>query len=438
MNAITFKSIEPVMKAAAQRQRHHSTSITGAATAGSSRARRFPAFLAAFLAVAFAVPGGPAKADAPDVLGVRVDVEADVTRFEVELTGPVDFEVVALDDPDRVALDLSAEPLSLLAATSSLLDEGLRLEKGMIAGLRHGAFGGGRSRIELDTTGPARVRAYLLEPGSGRPYRLALDIEPRGDGASLAGPADTIDAMAGSGPPRPAAKPEPTRRTIVLDPGHGGDDPGAIGASGTYEKRLVLKAADELKGLLEATGDYRVIMTRDSDVYLRLGERVELARAAGADLFISIHADSIENPSVRGAGVYTLSETASDAEAAALAQKENKSDLIAGVDLINIAYDPVTTDILIDLIQRETKNASSEFARLLTAELNAAVALRGNAHRFAGFRVLKAPDVPSVLIEMGFLSNAAEERDMLDVAFRRRFMVAVVEAIDDFFAARRS
>ena len=209
-----------------------------------------------------------------------------------------------------------------------------------------------------------------------------------------------------------------------------------MGATGTHEKRLVLTAARELRSLLEATGRYRVVMTRDSDVYLRLGERVRRARTANADLFISIHADSIANPGVRGAGVYTLSETASDAEAAALAQRENKSDLIAGVDLVNIAYDPLTTNILIDLAQRETTNTSSEFARMLTDSLHRIVDLRDNAHRFAGFRVLKAPDVPSVLIEMGFLSNAQEERNMHSVAYRQRFMAAVVDAVDRFFAAR--
>ena len=416
--------------------------VTGAATTSSPHAFRILAFLMAVLAASSTVPGGPASADALDVVGARVGVNAETTRFVLELTEAVDFEVVTLGNPDRVVVDLSAATLSLLAATSSLLDEGLRFEKGVIAGLRHD-LEDGRSRIVLDTTGPARVRAaFLLEPRDGHPYRLVLDIEPWPVEtvleASLADSATAIDAIAGNRPPLPASKPERTRRVIVLDPGHGGVDPGAIGASGAYEKRIVLTAANDLKRLLEATGAYRVVLTRDRDEFLRLGERVELARAAEADLFISIHADSIDNPGVRGAGVYTLSETASDAEAAALARKENKSDLIAGVDLINVAYDPVTTDILIDLVQRRTKNASSEFARLLTAELNAAVTLRDNAHRFAGFRVLKAPDVPSVLIEMGFLSNAAEERNMMDADFRERFMGAVVEAIDDFFSARRS
>jgi len=138
---------------------------------------------------------------------------------------------------------------------------------------------------------------------------------------------------------------------------------------------------------------------------------------------------------VRGAGVYSLSENASDDEAAALASRENKADLISGVDFVNVAYDPLTTNILIDLAQRETKNASSEFAGLIAVEIAQAVRLRSNAHRFAGFRVLKAPDVPSVLLEMGYLSNPQEEANLRDPAFRERFMGAVVKAIDDYFAS---
>jgi len=239
------------------------------------------------------------------------------------------------------------------------------------------------------------------------------------------------------GPSLPQMRPEPGRssvRTVVIDPGHGGDDPGAIGLSGVYEKDLTLEAARALAAALEAHSGYDVILTRDSDVFVKLADRVEFARTHKADLFISLHADSIDDVSVRGAGVYSLSETASDDEAAELAARENKADLIAGVDFVNVAYDPQTTNILIDLAQRETKNASSEFASLLATELAETVRLRNNPHRFAGFRVLKAPDVPSVLIEMGYLSNAEEEAALRDPGFRQRFAAAVIGAIDDYFA----
>ncbi|MGY8996045.1 MAG: N-acetylmuramoyl-L-alanine amidase family protein, partial [Alphaproteobacteria bacterium] len=294
-----------------------------------------------------------------------------------------------------------------------------------------------------DTSGAVGVRsAFLLEPSANFGYRFVLDLEVGSttfdDVAAAVEPEaeSAFIAPAWSGPPLPGIKPPPDRWIVVIDAGHGGVDPGAIGVSGTREKNITLTAAQDLKGLLEATGRYHVVLTRDDDTFLRLGDRVSLARSAGADLFISVHADSIADASVHGAGVYTLSETGSDKEADQLAQQENKADLIAGVDFINVAYDAVTTNILIDLAQRETKNASSSFASLLTDELNEAVDLRGNAHRFAGFRVLKAPDVPSVLVEMGYLSNATEERNMLDQAFRLRFMSAVVEAVDTFFSTR--
>jgi len=375
----------------------------------------------------------PSFAGSPEVVGVRTGVNAESTRFVLDLTDAVDYEVFTLDNPDRVVVDMSRVQWNLPSDSH-------RLENGLITGFRYGEHDGA-ARIVLDVSRAALVRnAFLLEPSADFGYRFVVDIEVAPADAvveaSLAEPSTVIDAIVWDGPPLPALKPEPTKWIIVIDPGHGGVDPGAIGVSGTYEKDLVLTAAQELRDLLEATGDYHVVLTRESDEFLRLGDRVTFARHAEADLFISVHADSLDDTSVRGAGVYTLSETASDSEAAKLAEQENKVDLIAGVDFINVAYDPVTTNILIDLAQRETTNASSEFATLLTHELNQAVTLRGNAHRFAGFRVLKAPDVPSVLLEMGYLSNPAEESNMLDASFRERFMAAVVDAVDVYFSDR--
>jgi N-acetylmuramoyl-L-alanine amidase len=296
----------------------------------------------------------------------------------------------------------------------------------------------------LDVSGPVSLKnAFILEPSASFGYRFVVDIVGAEEATVTGGELQQASLQIQSdafvapevfeGPPLPGVKPDPHKPVIVIDPGHGGVDPGAIGVSGIYEKDIVLDAARELKRQLEASGFYTVFLTRDSDVFLRLAERVEVARNNGADLFISIHADTIEDRSVRGAGVYTLSETASDDEAAELAAKENKADLIAGVDFVNVAYDPVTTNILIDLAQRETTNASSRFARVLTDSLQEHVRLRGNAHRFAGFRVLKAPDVPSVLVELGYMSNAAEEDNLRDTAYRRQFMTGVARAIDAYF-----
>jgi len=220
---------------------------------------------------------------------------------------------------------------------------------------------------------------------------------------------------------------------VVIDPGHGGVDPGTTGLSGVYEKELTLAAAKELKRQLEASGRYEVVLTRDKDVFLPLSERVQIARNARAELFLSLHADSIANDSVVGSSVYTLSEKASDAAAAALAANENKADVIAGANLDG--YSGEVADILIDLAQRETKSDSMKYARDLVDELDKSGRMLEHGSRAAGFAVLKAPDVPSVLLEMGYLSNPREERELRDPAYRSRLMAAVKRAIDVYFSA---
>jgi N-acetylmuramoyl-L-alanine amidase len=217
----------------------------------------------------------------------------------------------------------------------------------------------------------------------------------------------------------------------VIDPGHGGIDPGAIGAT-LNEKQLTLAVAKALKEELEDTGKFRVLLTRSRDVYIPLRERFGLARAKGAELFISLHADSHNNPLTRGASVYTLSEKASDAESAALAAKENKSDVIAGVDLSKQSN--VVSNILIDLAQRDTKNMSTRFASLLVRELKDQTMLLGNTHRFAGFAVLKAPDVPSVLVEMGYISSSKDEALLSSSTHQKKLARAVRKAVENYFS----
>lgn len=381
-----------------------------------------------------------ARAAEPQVIGVRTGVNAEATRFVLDISAPVDYRISTLENPHRVVIDLPA-------VAWQMPDQSQQVSTGLIDGFRFGVFETGHSRVVLDVTGPVSVkRVFILEPSASFSYRFVLDLVAAHETPSITPEPvievqqtsvqvaeSTFDLPVYDGPPLPGIKPIPDRFVIVVDPGHGGVDPGAIGHSGIYEKDIVLDAARELKRQLEATGRYTVVLTRDSDIFLRLAERVEVARANGADLFISVHADSMDDPSMRGAGVYTLSETASDDEAAALAAKENKADLIAGVDFINVAYDPLTTDILIDLAQRETTNASAQFARLLTAQLQSLVKLRSNAHRFAGFRVLKAPDVPSVLVELGYMSNADEESKLKTESYRRQFMAAITAAVDIHF-----
>ncbi|MCW5700280.1 MAG: N-acetylmuramoyl-L-alanine amidase [Rhodospirillales bacterium] len=222
-----------------------------------------------------------------------------------------------------------------------------------------------------------------------------------------------------------------SQMVIVLDPGHGGQDPGAISSSGVREAKITLRAARILRQELLRRGHYRVVMTRDRDTFVRLRDRIRIAREAGADLFLSIHADANPVSWVRGASVYTLSEKASDDEAAALAERENKVDLISGVDLS--VEEPEVATILIDLAQRETMNDSARLASMLVDELGRSTALLRNTHRFAGFAVLKAPDVPSVLVELGLLSNREDERLLQREAYLLKLATAVAMATDTYF-----
>jgi N-acetylmuramoyl-L-alanine amidase len=294
--------------------------------------------------------------------------------------------------------------------------------------------------VRRPATGPASPAAPVQPPAVQPPAVAASPMPATPPAASQpAAPPPAVAAASGaaaSGTAQGRAPPlrTPGRRVVVIDPGHGGQDPGAIGASGTYEKTITLMVSRDLKRQLELTGRYRVHLTRDSDVFLRLRDRVQKARDLKADLFISVHADSIGSPDLRGASVYTLSDTASDSEAAALAARENRADIIAGVDLSNESRD--VASILIDLAQRETMNRSASFAQVLVGELGREIRLQAvRPHRFAGFAVLKAPDVPAVLLELGYLSNREDESLLKQPAHRRRVALGVQRAVDAFFAA---
>ena len=228
-----------------------------------------------------------------------------------------------------------------------------------------------------------------------------------------------------------ATKAAPARRTVVLDPGHGGIDPGAIGITGVYEKDVTLSTVELAAGLLDATRRYKVVLTRRGDEFIALEDRVARARAARGDLFLSVHADAIPDASVRGASVFTLSEHASDAEAAALAQRENRADLIAGIDLSR--HTPEVSSILLDLARRQTNNESIVLARKLVAELGRDVRLLNNSHRSAGFVVLKAPDIPSALVELGCLSNKEEEKLLRLEAYQKKLAATILRSVNDYF-----
>jgi N-acetylmuramoyl-L-alanine amidase len=219
---------------------------------------------------------------------------------------------------------------------------------------------------------------------------------------------------------------------IVIDPGHGGTDPGAIGYSGTYEKNVTFATARTVARLLSDSGRYKVVMTRTDDEFIPLHQRVAIARAAHGDLFLSIHADAIPDEDVRGASVFTLSEKASDAAAAALADRENGADSVAGIDLGS--QPPEVSSILIDLARRQTNNLSIGLAKEIVSQLGRRVRLLENSHRAAGFAVLKAPDIPSALVEMGCLSNQQEDKLLRTAAYRDKVAGGIVQSIDAYYS----
>ena len=375
----------------------------------------------------------PAAAE-PAVEAVRFGDYPSKTRVVLDLSEKVSFTVFTLADPYRIVVDLPEVSWRLKSEAAA---PGRR-----ITGYRYGLFRPGQSRVVLDLARPVAVgKAFTLAPRGDRGHRLVIDLTDVSRAAFLRSIHKTTAASEpedadSAPPPPPPVKRADRRPMIVIDPGHGGVDPGARGLSGTWEKDITLLQARELRRQLLATGRYRVALTRDRDVFVRLRQRIAIAQRAGGDLFISLHADSIDNRAVRGGSVYTLSENASDKEAAALAQKENKADIIAGIDLNEQSQ--TVARILIDLRQRLTKNESVTLAKGLIGELGDSTRLLRNNHRFAGFAVLKAPDIPSVLIEMGYLSNRTDERLLRQSTHRRKLASAIVQAIDGYFARQQA
>ncbi len=380
--------------------------------------------------VAFGLMATAVRAE-PTATGVRIGLSPPSTRFVVDLTESVAFTVYTMREPYRVVVDLPELAWQVEAAAA-------KGHGGLIDGFRYGLFKTGTFRIVLDVNQPVAVRsAFTLPPSDGHQHRFVLDIAPVSQAEfdrTYVGPPPPTPVAAVPIAPPPAGKAPRTegKRVVVIDPGHGGVDPGATGVSGTQEKEITLAAAKELKHDLEIGGRYQVVLTRDRDVFLPLRERVQIARNAHAQLFISLHADTIATHGITGSSVYTLSEKASDAEAAALAADENKADAIAGAALSD--YPEEVAGILIDLAQRETKNDSIRYAHLLTEQLDKSGRVLEHGLRSAGFAVLKAPDVPSVLLEMGYLSNPKEERDLREPRYRAKLMAAVKRAIDAYFA----
>ncbi|GEO13630.1 N-acetylmuramoyl-L-alanine amidase [Microvirga aerophila] len=381
---------------------------------------------------AWAVGAEPGKAEALAIAAaVAVEVDGPKTRFKVTLSKAVTAQAYLMERPDRVIVDLPEVSFHLPSELG-------RKREGLIASYRYGLFAPGRSRVVMDLAQPATISAIHSEPGApGGATILVIELSRADRDEFRRAAAESAGASRATAEQPAPKEAQDARPVIVIDPGHGGIDPGAAAHSGVIEKDLVLSFAQQLKKKLEGQGRYRVLMTRDEDVFISLGDRVRSARSAKADLFISIHADSISGgQDVRGLTVYTGSERASDAESARLADRENKADAAAGIDSGDSPDDVL--DILQDLTLRETRSFSHGFATRLVGELDTIARLNKNPRREAGFRVLRAHDVPSVLVELGYLSSKQDLDLLMSEQWRGKMVSAMTVAVDRFFATRLS
>lgn len=411
--------------------------IVGAVLGASARACCCAAVVAAVLlapAPAPAAEAGKAATPSPHPIAsaVRVGGTEEQTRFVLDVSDKVDIAAFTLADPYRVVVDLPQIAFKLPKRAG---ERG----RGLITAYRYGLVMRGGSRIVLDVSKPVEVKkAFVLAPAAGQPARLVLDLAAIDRAAFMRNIALQERNEQAKRPPRVAVAPKESndpRPLIVLDPGHGGIDNGAHWKD-VDEKSIVLSFARTLRKRLEQSGKFRVVMTRDDDTFIPLRERAQFAHGRRAALFISLHADSLppKHGHAEGATVYTLSEKASDAQAAELAESENASDIIAGVDLSKESSD--VASILVDLAQRETKTFSVQFARSLVGELRDAVKLHKHPIKSAGFVVLKNPDVPSVLVELGYLSSESDRKNLTSPAWRAKMAGALAAAVEVFFAPR--
>ena len=388
-------------------------------------------------------PSPVAAADLPVASDARLAGDAKQTRFILDLDKTITFQAFTLADPYRVVVDIPQISFQLAPGTGNA-------GRGLVKAFRYGLVMPGGSRLVLDLAGPAKIaNSYVLEAANGQPPRLVLELEEvdRANFVQLLSPESrpelkpaVVEAKAAVVMPDAAAAAKPVeppdaRPLIVIDPGHGGIDNGTQ-SSGEMEKNLVLGFGLALRDRIEKSGKYRVVMTRTDDTFIPLNDRVKVARNRSAALFVSIHADALprREGDAQGATIYTLSDKASDAEAERLAEAENKADAIGGVNLTDEPTE--VADILIDLAQRETRTFSNRFARLLMGEMKTTVRMHKHPLKSAGFRVLKAPDVPSVLVELGYVSNKGDLEHLVSENWRAKTVGSMAQAVDAFFAKR--
>lgn len=380
-------------------------------------------------------PGAEAKLPPAVTNAVEVRGDSRSATLSFTMSRPVDGRAFVMERPDRVVVELPDVNFQLPQGAG-------RRGQGLVASFRYGVFAPGRARLVIDLSAPALVRRSGMVEQPGALPRFEIELE-RADRAQFHREAAQAAAQ-GVGqtpPPAPVADPDADaqdrRPVIVLDPGHGGVDNGAISTSGLVEKEIVLAFVQRLREHLEATGRYRVVLTRDDDRFVPLADRVRIAQQNNAALFLSIHADILrESPHVRGATVYTGSRLATDTEAAQLAAKENNADSAAG--LTTEASNDEVSNILLDLTMRETRTFSSDLAARLVAGLSKVIRMNKNPHRSARFMVLTAPDTPSALLEIGYLSSTRDADLMNSPEWRDRTTAALTAAINRFFDGRRT
>ena len=399
------------------------------------------------LAALLALPAmlGGARLDAASIRGVDVDARSVTLRFD----DPVPrVSAILLDGPTRIAVDVDGAQSGQGGSSG-----------GVVSAVRHGQRAPDTARVVFDLVAPAVISdAHFAEDGRSLTFLLSPVDADHFSSSAQHGRRTFLSPIAFRArppqarssvrvpiePPAPISSAVPlpavsgTRGTnrplVVIDAGHGGHDPGSIGVHGEHEKDAALAIAKAIRDELVRSGRVRVAMTRDDDRFLVLGERREIARRLNADLFISVHADSAPNAEARGASIYTLSEVASDRYAAQLAARENRADVLNGIDLGG--ENAAVSSILFDLAQRETMNISATFAQLMHREMIPAVPFKSDFHRFAGLVVLKAPDVPSVLLETGYMSNEDDVHLLFSRDYQHDIAVGVRRAVETHFARR--
>ena len=412
-----------------------------------AKRRQLIRFTGATLLLSVTPLGRAALARASGILAVRVWPAADYTRVAIEHSEPLKFSHFTIKNPDRLVVDLEGVELNGvlegMAGKIAADDPNIKL-------LRAGRFKPGVVRLVMELKNEVRPQVFVLPPVGEYGYRLVLDVYPLEPPDPLLQFIQKNESMFGSSVETVEKKSETVNEikaerprqgkpivdrlvTITLDPGHGGEDPGAVGRGGSYEKHVTLAVAKRLKAKIDAEPNMRAVLTRETDFFVPLHMRVQKARRIQSDLFVSIHADAFTRPDANGSSVFTLSESGASSSAARyLAQKENSADLIGGVNIG--VKDPMLARTLLDLSQTATISDSLKLGRAVLNEIGGINRLHKESVEQAGFAVLKAPDIPSILIETAFISNPEEERKLNDDGYQDKMAEAIINGIRKYFA----